>query len=105
MTTDIAAAQGETEETIEAAAALSPLPSDLALLGWSWRGSQLFAPGIPLSICTHSFPPPECFNVARDQPWYRAEIGARWADAKKPKPKKVKRVAKQAEPVQEEMLL
>jgi hypothetical protein len=96
MTTDAAAAPPETES----------IPSDLALLGWTRRGTQLFAPGIPLSICMRSFPPPECFNVARDQPWWRAEISARWADAKKPKVRKERRKpSAPREPVQEEMLI
>lgn len=97
MTTDTVAAQESKECAL--------LPSDLALLGWTQHGTQLFAPGGGLSICMNSFPPPACFNVARDQPWHAAEIRARIEDAKKPKPKKVKRIVKQAEPTQEEMSL
>lgn len=88
---------------------MTDLPSDLALLGWTRRGTQLFAPdGPPMSICMNSFPPPECYNVARDQPWYRALIAAQREDAARPKPKKAKRVKRaepEPEPVQEMMQL
>lgn len=53
------------------------IPSDLEASGWIWHGSFLRKPGaVGIAICTATFPPPRCFDNARELDRLEAERDA-----------------------------
>lgn len=57
------------------------IPADLEAAGWMWHGSVLYRrePGDDLrgvGVDTAAFPPPLCFEQAREIEWVRAELDA-----------------------------